>query len=151
MASQCTLIQELLATHMGMHVDSMQRFADRSPADRSGVCLPDAHLPKRGFYRTKAVGASQLQKQSESKPAFCILSCLGPETSKASSSSSQSPVLGSKISLDSVVEDVGNLDGDESALADRSTADRSGDFCRVRTGQSPTELVNAGCVASSTI
>ena len=115
--SQCTLVQELLASHMGMHVDSMQRFADTSPADRSGVCLPDAHLPKRGFYRIKSVAASQLQKQSESKPAFRIFSFLGPKTSKASSSSSltQSLDMGSKVSLDSVVEDVGNLDGDESA------------------------------------
>ena len=47
------VLQGLLAEHMGMHLDNMQRFADASPADRSSAFLPNAHLPKRGFYRIK--------------------------------------------------------------------------------------------------
>ena len=71
-------VQELLQTHMGMHVDHMQQFADTSPADRSSMSLPNTHLPKRGFYRIKSVPASQLQKQSKSQPpSIRSLSCLG--------------------------------------------------------------------------
>ena len=111
------LVQELLASHMGMRLDSMQWFAGTSPAERSSVCLPDAHLPKRGFYRIKSVAASQLQKQVEPRAlSFQILSCLGSQTSKASSSSARSPSgddsdTVSKRSLDSVQEGVEDLEG----------------------------------------
>ena len=110
-------VQELLATHMGMHVDSMQQFAGKSPAERSSVCLPDAHLPKRGFYRIKSVAASQVQKQPESRPpSFRILLCLGSKASKAGSSSTLSQSgdtsdIASKASLDSVKESGADLEG----------------------------------------
>ena len=111
----------LLADHMGMHVDSMQRFADTSPADRSSASLPEAHLPKRGFYRIKSRAASQLQKRPESKPSsLCMLSCFAPITGRAGSSKTLSQTstdsmkdceLVSKASLKSVVEGVENLGG----------------------------------------
>lgn len=110
------LVQELLTTHMGMHVDSMQQFAGTSPAERSSLCLPDAHLPKRGFYRIKSAAASQLQKQPEPcPPPFRILSCLGFKTSKASSSSilTQSGDNSDidKASLDTMQEGIIDLEG----------------------------------------
>lgn len=119
-------MQELLKTHMGMHVDHMQQFADTSPADRSSVSLPNAHLPKRGFYRIKSVAASQLQKQPKSKPpSFRSLACLGfAKTSKGSSSLGQ-PEAGSdafsKASVDSVKESVEEMeeDGHEEAAPAR--------------------------------
>ena len=110
-------MQELLETHMGMHLDSMQQFAGTSPAERSSMCLPDAHLPKRGFYRIRSVAASQLQKQLEPRaPTFRTLACLGFKTSKASSSSALSQSednsdIVSKTSLDSVKEHVEDLKG----------------------------------------
>lgn len=110
-------MQELLATHMGMHVDSMQQFAGKSPAERNSVCLPDAHVPKRGFYRIKSVAASQLEKQPEPRPSpFRILLCLGSKTSKASSSrmlseSGDNSDVVSKVSLDSVKEGIEDLEG----------------------------------------
>lgn len=102
---------------MGMHMDSMQQFADTRPAERSSEFLPDAHLPKRGFYRIKSVAASQLQKQPEPRPlSFRILSCLGSKTGKDSSSSTLSQSgddsdIVSKASLDSVKEGVEDLEG----------------------------------------
>ena len=109
-------VQELLQTHMGMQVDHMQQFADTSPADRSSVSLPNAHLPMRGFYRIKSVAASQLQKQSKSKsPSFRNLSRLGfAKTSKGSSSlglpEADSDAY-SKASVDSVKESVEDMEG----------------------------------------
>ena len=102
---------------MGMHVDHMQQFADTSPADRSSVSLPNAHLPKRGFYRIKSVAASQLQKQSKSKsPSLRSLTSLGfAKTNKASSSLGQPEADSdafSKASDDSLKETVEEMEGD---------------------------------------
>lgn len=102
---------------MGMHVDHMQQFADTSPGDRSSVSLPNAHLPKRGFYRIKSVAASQLQKQSKSKPpSFRSLAFLGvAKTSKGNSSLGQPEADAdafSEASADSGKESVEEVEGD---------------------------------------
>ncbi|KAL3149444.1 hypothetical protein ABBQ32_002237 [Trebouxia sp. C0010 RCD-2024] len=125
LAQASPYFQDLLANHMGMHLDSMQRFADTSPAERSSASLPDARLPKRGFYRIKSVAAGQLQKRPASKPPLLrILSCFGPMTGKAGSLNTLSETstdsvkdseLVSKASLDSVAEDVENLGGQRHA------------------------------------
>lgn len=116
-------MQALLANHMGMHVDNMQRFADTSPADRGSACLPNARLPKRGFYRIKSLAASQLQKQlKKSKPpSFRFLPCWqsvrGKPTafnslSHLSAESVKDSELDSKVSVDVIVEDAEILDAE---------------------------------------
>lgn len=118
-------MQALLENHMGMHVDNMRRFADTSPADRGSAWLPNARLPKRGFYRIKSLAASQLQKQPKSKPpSFRFLPCWqsarGKPTafnslSHSSAESVKDSELDSKVSVDVIVEDAEVLDAERHA------------------------------------
>jgi len=51
---------------MGMRLAKMQELASQPVRERHKSCMPEAHLPERGFYFVKSMQPSQQQRQSPS-------------------------------------------------------------------------------------
>ena len=51
---------------MGMQLAKMQELASQPVRERHKSCMPEAHLPERGFYLLKNMQPSQQQRQSPS-------------------------------------------------------------------------------------
>ncbi|DBB14800.1 TPA: hypothetical protein ACH3X3_004409 [Trebouxia sp. C0006] len=66
LAQASPYIRDLLETQMGMQLANMQELASQPVRERHKSCMPEAHLPERGFYLIKSMQPSQQQRQSPS-------------------------------------------------------------------------------------
>ncbi|DBB01839.1 TPA: hypothetical protein ACH3X1_000447 [Trebouxia sp. C0004] len=66
LAQASPYIRYLLETQMGMQLANMQELASQPVRERHKSCMPEAHLPERGFYLVKSMLPSQQQRQSPS-------------------------------------------------------------------------------------
>ncbi|DBB14802.1 TPA: hypothetical protein ACH3X3_004411 [Trebouxia sp. C0006] len=88
LAQASPYIRHLLETQMGMRLANMQELASQPVRERHKSCMPEAHLPERGFYLVKSMQPSQQQRQSPSYRGRISSLMSQPLTSPRRSSSS---------------------------------------------------------------